>query len=148
MLEVRKAALIQSVQNLKEMIVVVERTDPDLVRQKMFGGDKEKEKIYLEKLKKHKEYFMRTKFNITKRNEKLILNNKVQKLIVLIRRATNSSKIDELVANIDSQLLNKMDKIQSTLEFVRRDANPELQKKLQAIYQEFKVQDKISVTKR
>jgi hypothetical protein len=69
MLEVRKAALIKSVKNLKEMIIVAERADPDLVRQKMFGGDSEKEKIYFQNLTKYKEHFMRTKFNITKKNE-------------------------------------------------------------------------------
>ena len=50
MLKVRKAALAKSVQDLKEMIVVAERADPNIRRQKMFGGDNEKEKAFNQNL--------------------------------------------------------------------------------------------------
>ena len=44
MLAERKQQLKNSIQNLKEMIEVAERQDPNLKRKLMFDGDVEKEK--------------------------------------------------------------------------------------------------------
>ena len=40
-------------------------------------------------------------YNFTKRREKILTNNKIQKLITLIRSEQDSEKIDMLVADID-----------------------------------------------
>ena len=40
-------------------------------------------------------------YNVTKAKEKTLFNNKIQKLITLVRREKQGSKVDELVADID-----------------------------------------------
>ena len=40
-------------------------------------------------------------YNITKKKENLIFNNKMGKLVTLVRKATNESVIEELTYEID-----------------------------------------------
>ena len=52
----------------------------------MFGGDPMKERAFDKKLEKTKEAFKKTMFDIRPKKEKLILNNKINRLINLVRR--------------------------------------------------------------
>lgn len=101
MLAEKKEQLKKSVKMLRVIIAGVERGDPAMKKQQMFGGDSEKEQAFHENLARVKERFLRTMFNITKKKESLLFSSKMNKLVTLVRKATKESVIDELVQDID-----------------------------------------------
>ena len=87
-MEERKEQLKKSIKQLKIMVSGAEKGDPDMKRMQMFGGDFDKEKVFHENLAKQKERFLRNMYNITKKKESLLLSNKMNKLVTLVRKAT------------------------------------------------------------
>ena len=103
----------------------------------MFGGDADKEKEFYNNLKLTKDKFNRTYYNITKQKEKTLFNNKLNKLVALVRKVDKEDAVDELVYEIDRELVEKMENVRDKLKFVRKDGNPGLTAELQKIYADF-----------
>ena len=87
-------------------------------------------------LKATKEKFNRTYFNITKKKEKLLFSNKLNKLVALIRKVDKDEAVDELVADIDRAMIEKLENVRDKFRFAAKDGNPGLHEDLQKLYKE------------
>lgn len=148
LLEQKKEQLQNSVKTLRALIVSTQHGDPDLKKQQMFGGDKNKEKQFYDNLALMKERFLRTMYNITKQKESLLFSNKMNKLVTLVRKATKESVIDELVQSIDDELLKKMRQVKQKLDFVSLQSDSEVTQQLNKLYGEFEQQYSIESRQR
>ena len=87
-------------------------------------------------LKATKDKFNRTYYNITKQKEKVLFNNKLNKLVALVRKVDKEDAVDELVYEIDRELVEKVENVRDKLRLVRKDGHPEIAEELQKIYED------------
>ena len=56
----------------------------------------------------------------------MIFNGKLNKLLTLIRSASDEQKIDELTLDIEAQIESNAMRVKKDLDIVRKDADPEM----------------------
>lgn len=147
MLEDRKAKLRQSIAHLQTYISAAERQDSNQRKLQLFGGSVDKEKEFYNNLKATKEKFARTYYNITKQKEKVLFNNKLNKLVALIRKVDKEDAVDELVYEIDQELVERVENVRDKMRFVRRVAHPGLNDEIQKIYKELEVKEHLEASR-
>ena len=71
----------------------------------------------------------------------MLLNNKLNRFVNLIRKSKDDDMIDQIAFEIDQMRLDQIEKAKESLLFVEKDKNPEVTAKLKKLYEEYKLHD-------
>lgn len=135
----------QSVNFIKNLIAESIRADPIQRKQQMFGGDADKEQAFRHKQEELKEHFQKRVYNLNAQKEGRVINNKLQKLVALIRKSSDPCAVDVLVYDIKLLLQSKAVQVQHQLNIVKRNNEPNsLDNQLASIVEECNVQENIT----